>query len=209
MKYKSKIILISGISLIIAILSVSSIFYSLYYDQINNLQMENNVLQNQFDELKVDYDYLEEQHNDLQSLTNNIDDLTYKLQQFELNKIKTDKQMSVVNTSITILEKDKNLLVILRYDAPRERAEAYDYWQNIKTKSVAVDPSLGPKVDKIISNLEPLFDWYDDQPPPSSEAEVVLQWIFSYPSEYDNSVTEYNKSLYFIIINHIRELQEM
>ena len=113
--------------------------------------MENNVLQNQFDELKADYDYLEEQHNDLQSLTNNIDDLTYKLQQFELNKIKTDKQMSVVNTSITILEKDKNLLVILRYDATRERAEAYDYWQNIKTKSVAVDPSLGPKVDKIIS----------------------------------------------------------
>ena len=74
MKYKSKIILISGISFIIAILSVSSIFYSLYYEQINTLEMENNVLQNQFDELKVDYDYLEEQHNDLQSLTNNIDD---------------------------------------------------------------------------------------------------------------------------------------
>ncbi len=209
MKYKSKIILISGISLIIVILSVSSIFYILYYEQINNLQMENNVLQNQFDELKKDYDYLEEQHNDLQSLTNNIDDLTYNLQQLELNKIKTDKQISVVNTSLTILEKDKTLLVILRYDAPRDRAEAYQHWQNVKTKSVAVDPSLGPKVDKIISTLEPLFDWYDDQPPSDSEAEVVLRWIFSYPYEYDDSVTEYNKSLYFIIINHIRELQEM
>ena len=44
MKYKSKIILISGISFIIAILSVSSIFYSLYYEQINTLEMENNVL---------------------------------------------------------------------------------------------------------------------------------------------------------------------
>ena len=105
MKYKSKIILISGISFIIAILSVSSIFYSIYYEQINNLQLENNILQKQFDELRDDYNYLEEQHNDLQSLTNNIDDLTYKLQQLELNKIKTDKQLSVVNTSLTILEK--------------------------------------------------------------------------------------------------------
>jgi len=209
MKYKSTIILISGISFIIAILSVSSIFYSIYYEQINNLQLENNILQKQFDELRDDYNYLEEQHNDLQSLTNNIDDLTYKLQQLELNKIKTDKQLSVVNTSLTILEKDKNLLVILRYDAPKERVEAYEYWQNVKTKSVAVDHSLGPNVDKIISTLDSLFDWYDAQPSSDSEAEVVLQWIFSYPSEYDDAVTEYNKSLYFIIINHIRELQEM
>ena len=127
----------------------------------------------------------------------------------ETAKAIIDQKFKSIEKALINLENDKNLLVILREDPPTDREEARSHWQRVRNASIETDSSLGHSVDKVLANLDTYFDWADRQPQPNSNAEEILLWYFSFPSDYTDAMRTYETEFYFIIITHVRQASDI
>ncbi len=128
--------------------------------KISSLNNELNVLENQLQDNKI-------------QLSDSI--LRAEISESELSKL--NSRLDYITVTIEKFENDKLLLVELRKKIPSSRNEAHDHWGRVKDIAVISDPTLGPKIDKVISMIDAYYDWLDDQPGVNSTDTEFFNWI--------------------------------
>ena len=128
--------------------------------KISSLNNELNVLENQLQDNKI-------------QLSDSI--LRSEISESELSKL--NSRLDSITTTIEKFENDKLLLVELRKEIPSSRNEAHNHWDRVKGIAVVSDPTLGPKIDKVISMIDAYYDWLEDQPGVNSTDAEFFNWI--------------------------------
>lgn len=103
--------------------------------------------------------------------------------------------------AITPLADDRLLLVELRKDTPDTLEEAEEYWERVKELAVAADPTLGTKVDRVITFLPTYFEWVDGEYDDTCEA---LQAFFDTGAvEFGTLSGDLQSDVFLLLINRI------
>ena len=102
---------------------------------------------------------------------------------------------------ISPLASDRLLLVELRKNTPDNLEEAQEYWERVKELAIAADPTLGAKVDRVISFLPTYFDWSDGEYDGTCEA---LQAFFDTGAvEFGTLSGDLQSDVMLLLINRI------
>ena len=116
-------------------------------------------------------------------------------------------KIDVATSTLTILDKDRLIIIEVRKDVPASRSEALAYWERVRGLAAQSDPSLVVLVDTILSRIDPYFDWVEASPGPGATVEEILDWIFSYGSSgaanYDRAVQRFRNEALLTVITHI------
>ena len=127
------------------------------------------------------------QINRLNTDVSNLQD-NFELQKLELDTILREKDLSdaevtrindkLVSIKSVILrfDNDKLLLVEIRKEIPQTRNEAQQHWKNVKTIALQTDSSLGPAIDKVITKIDPYYDWIAKLDNVTTDEEYI-NWI--------------------------------
>ena len=117
--------------------------------------------------------------------------------------------LTQVKRMVSKLDNDRLLLIELRKDLPETRAEAKDYWSNVKRLAVKSDPALGPSVDKIIVQIDAYFDWIEAMPGGDATSEEILIWLideyyYLYAAyRYSDAIEAFQKEAHLVVVTHI------
>ena len=142
--------------------------------QINSNEIENEALSKKVSSLNTEITILET------ALQDNKVQLNVAIQEAELSEDELSKmntRLTSITQTIEKFENDKLLLVELRKEIPSSRAEAHNHWERVKDIAVVSDPTLGPKIDKVISMVDAYYDWLDQQPGVNSTDTDFFNWI--------------------------------
>ena len=99
------------------------------------------------------------------------------------------------------LEAHRLLLVEIRKTTPDARKAATDYWQGLKRLAVEVDPSLGPKADRVIRLIPVYFDWVEEAFATSCESVDAL--VNTGAIDFGTLVTDFEKDVLLTLINRM------
>ena len=155
------------------------------------------------------------QINRLNTDVSNLQD-NFELQKLELDTILREKDLSdaevtrindkLVSIKSVILrfDNDKLLLVEIRKEIPQTRNEAQQHWKNVKTIALQTDSSLGPAIDKVITKIDPYYDWIAKLDNVTNDEEYI-NWIIegqlSGAYTYNEEIVEFrNDALLAVII---------
>lgn len=155
------------------------------------------------------------QINRLNTDVSNLQD-NFELQKLELDTILREKDLSdaevtrindkLVSIKSVILrfDNDKLLLVEIRKEIPQTRNEAQQHWKNVKTIALQTDSSLGPAIDKVITKIDPYYDWIAKLDNVTTDEEYI-NWIIegqlSGAYTYNEEIVEFrNDALLAVII---------
>lgn len=117
--------------------------------------------------------------------------------------------LTQVKKIVSKLDNDRLLLIELRKDLPETRAEAKEYWSNVKRLAVNADPALGPSVDKIIVQIDAYFDWIDAMPGGDATSEEILIWLldeyyYVYSAyRYSDAIEAFQEGALLVVVTHI------
>ena len=142
--------------------------------QINSNEIENEALSKKVSSLNTEITILET------ALQDNKVQLNVAIQEAELSEDELSKmntRLTSITQTIEKFENDKLLLVELRKEIPSSRAEAHNHWERVKDIAVVSDPTLGPKIDKVISMIDAYYDWLDQQPGANYTDTDFFNWI--------------------------------
>jgi vacuolar-type H+-ATPase subunit I/STV1 len=115
----------------------------------------------------------------------------------------TEKKSQTLVKALNPLEADRLLLVEMRKDAPDNRKAATEYWENVKRLAVQSDPSLGPKVDRVLRLLPAYFDYIDAAGKATSCEQIFSAYTTSGVIDYFNVESDFRRDLFLILINRI------
>ena len=142
--------------------------------QITSNELENEVLSKKVSSLNAEITILET------ALQDNKVQLSTAIQEAEISEDELSKmntRLDSITKTIEKFENDKLLLVELRKEIPASRFEAHSHWERVKDIAVVSDPTLGPKIDKVISMIDAYYDWLDQQPGANSTDTDFFNWI--------------------------------
>ena len=138
-----------------------------YEKDQNELSQEISVLNNQLEQIEVELEIKQ-------------DELGLTVQNAQLSEQELDKanlRLESIKSTIIKFENDKLLLVELRKEVPTTRLQAQEHWQNVKVIAIQSDPNLGTKIDRVISMINPYYDWLENQPGVNSTEAEFFNWI--------------------------------
>ena len=95
---------------------------------------------------------------------------------YDIEYIFNDKPINRTKTKPKVEEKSY-LLVELRKEVPTTRLQAQEHWQNVKVIAIQSDPNLGTKIDRVISMINPYYDWLENQPGVNATEAEFFNWI--------------------------------
>ncbi|MCL7383305.1 MAG: hypothetical protein LZ167_07775 [Thaumarchaeota archaeon] len=124
----------------------------------------------------------------------------------ELSEIKNN--LKKLTLAIDKLRQDRELLVILKSEPPRNRTEAKIYWNDTRAGLYRINPNLIPTVDTIIYYLDYYFDWVESFPRDANQ-ERVCNWIFSYTTEareYESAISKLRDEIYLTVLTDLGEV---
>ncbi len=159
----------------------------------NELENQKNMYQNISNDLSGIKLQLNEEKDQVNSLTENANQSAISLKQFS-----TIQGMSLP------LNQDRLLLIELRKDLPDTRDSANLYLTQLKELGVESDPSLGPKVDRIIRLLPTYFDWYEQEYP--SLGEAMEAYVNSGAVDFDTAYRDFEKDALHVVIKRLDAL---
>ena len=155
-------------------LSQSQTVVNTLQSQINSNKLENAALSEKVSLLNSEITVLEN------TLEDNKVQLSVAIQDAEMSEAEISKlntRLNSITKTIEKFENDKLLLVELRKEIPSSRSEAYNHWERVKDIAIVSDPTLGPKIDKVISMIDAYYDWLDQQPGVNSTDTDFFNWI--------------------------------
>lgn len=110
-------------------------------------------------------------------------------------------QIEELQGAILPLASDRLLLVELRKNTPDNLEEAQKYWERVKELAIEADPTLGAKVDRVISFLPTYFDWFDGEYNDTCES---LQAFFDTGAvEFGTLSGDLQSDVFLLLINRI------
>jgi len=167
-------------------------------------------------ELKEALQKLQSTMGELSTTQANLKSTKEELSTTQANLKFTSDQVKSLNGTLTQvkrivskLDNDRLLLIELRKDLPETRAEAKDYWSNVKRLAVKSDPALGPSVDKIIVQIDAYFDWIEAMPGGDATSEEILIWLideyfYVYAAyRYSDAIEAFQKEALLVVVTHI------
>ena len=158
-----------------------------FNSQINRLNTDISSLQDNFESQKLELDTILREKD---------------LSDAEVTRI-NDKLVSIKSV-ILRFDNDKLLLVEIRKEIPQTRNEAQQHWKNVKTIALQTDSSLGPAIDKVITKIDPYYDWIAKLDNVTNDEEYI-NWIIegqlSGAYTYSDEIVEFrNDALLAVII---------
>ena len=158
-----------------------------FNSQINRLNTDVSNLQDNFESQKLELDTILREKD---------------LSDAEVTRI-NDKLVSIKSV-ILRFDNDKLLLVEIRKEIPQTRNEAQQHWKNVKTIALQTDSSLGPAIDKVITKIDPYYDWIAKLDNVTNDEEYI-NWIIegqlSGAYTYNEEIVEFrNDALLAVII---------
>ena len=158
-----------------------------FNSQINRLNTDVSNLQDNFESQKLELDTILREKD---------------LSDAEVTRI-NDKLVSIKSV-ILRFDNDKLLLVEIRKEVPQTRNEAQQHWNNVKTIALQTDSSLGPAIDKVITKIDPYYDWIDKLENVTNDEEYI-NWIIegqlSGAYTYNEEIVQFrNDALLAVII---------
>tara|TARA_B100001179_G_C18566074_1_gene392832 strand:+ start:594 stop:1427 length:834 start_codon:yes stop_codon:yes gene_type:complete len=158
-----------------------------FNSQINRLNTDISSLQDNFESQKLELDTILREKD---------------LSDAEVTRI-NDKLVSIKSV-ILRFDNDKLLLVEIRKEIPQTRDEAQQHWKNVKTIALQTDSSLGPAIDKVITKIDPYYDWIAKLDNVTNDEEYI-NWIIegqlSGAYTYSDEIVEFrNDALLAVII---------
>ena len=110
-------------------------------------------------------------------------------------------EVMALKEEVAPLEAHRLLLVEIRKSTPDARKAATDYWQGLKRLAVEVDPSLGPKADRVIRLIPTYFDWVEEAFATSCDSVDAL--INTGAIDFGTLVTDFEKDVLLTLINRM------
>lgn len=129
--------------------------------------------------------------NELENLRRSNSDLSKRLGDVEARMQRVESQVKTVSQAIPILNQLRGVHAL----GP-DRNATINYWLDIKGLVASFEPALTPSVDRVINNVNGLFDYYDwigRYPGENASAEAIAQWLFSLPPSYEQYVNAVNQ----------------
>ena len=115
-------------------------------------------------------------------------------------------QVDSLEEAVSPLDTDRLLLVELRKDFPDDREAATEYWESVKKLSVQSDPSLGPKVDRVLRLLPTYFDYIEAAREATSCEDVFSSYFSTGVIDFFNVERDYRRDVFLVLINRIDAL---
>ncbi|MEM0481859.1 MAG: hypothetical protein QXM16_03095 [Nitrososphaerota archaeon] len=128
---------------------------------------------------------------ELENLRRSNADFSRRLSEVEARMLRVETQVRTVSQAIPIL----NQLRGVERLGP-DRNATINYWLDIKGLVASFEPALTPSVDRVINNVNGLFDYYDwieRYPGENASAEVIVEWLLSLPPSYQQYVNAVNQ----------------
>ncbi|MCS7145557.1 MAG: hypothetical protein RMJ28_03535 [Nitrososphaerota archaeon] len=128
---------------------------------------------------------------ELESLRRSSAELSRRMSEIESRMQRVETQVNVVSRSIPIL----NQLRGVNRLGP-DRNATLNYWLDVKGLVASFDPALTPSVDRVINNLEGLFDyfeWVESYPGEGASADSIVRWIQALPPSYQQYTDAVNQ----------------
>ena len=110
-------------------------------------------------------------------------------------------EVMALKEEVAPLEAHRLLLVEVRKTTPDTRKAALEYWQGLKRLAVEVDPSLGPKADRVLRLLPVYFDWIEQSF--TSSCDSVDALINTGAVDFGTVVTDFEKDVLLTLINQM------
>ena len=110
-------------------------------------------------------------------------------------------EVTALKEEVAPLEAHRLLLVEIRKDTPDTRKAATEYWQGIKRLAVEVDPSLGPKADRVLRLVPVYFDWIEESFTTSCDSIDAL--VNTGAIDFGTVVTDFEKDVLLTLINRM------
>jgi hypothetical protein len=112
-----------------------------------------------------------------------------------------EAEVTALKEAVGPLEALRLLLVEVRKSTPESRKAAEDYWQGMKRLAVEVDPSLGPKADRVLRLIPVYFDWIEQSFTTSCESVDAL--VNTGAIDFGTVVTDFQKDVLLTLINRM------
>ena len=112
-----------------------------------------------------------------------------------------EARVTALQEEVAPLEAHRLLLVEVRKTTPDTRKAAMEYWQEMKRLAVQVDPSLGPKADRVIRLIPVYFDWIEQTFTTSCDSVSAL--INTGAVDFGTLVTDFEKDVLLTLINRM------
>jgi septation ring formation regulator EzrA len=128
---------------------------------------------------------------ELENLRRSNSDLSRRLSSVEARMQRVETQVRTVSQAIPILNQLRGVEAL----GP-DRNATMNYWLDIKGLVASFEPALTPSVDRVINNVNGLFDYYDwieRYPGENASAEEIVQWLLSLPPSYQQYVEAVNQ----------------
>lgn len=178
-------------------------------EELNRLRSSAQALKSSNVELRAKLEEVEKQVDELLSKLrereSELEELSAELEASEAEAEKLMERLEAVREAVKVLEKDKELLLIISSDVPGAREDAERFWNDTREFVRRSYPNLLPTIDKILYYLDYYFDWLEARPQ-TEEKDLICDWIFSYTVEadqYGRAIDEFRSEAYQIIISHI------
>ena len=112
-----------------------------------------------------------------------------------------EAEVMALKEEVAPLEAHRLLLVEIRKSTPDARNAAMDYWQGLKDLAVEVDPSLGPKADRVLRLLPVYFDWVEEAFATSCDS--IESLVNTGAIDFGTLVTDFEKDVLLALINRM------
>ena len=112
-----------------------------------------------------------------------------------------EAEVMALKEEVAPLEAHRLLLVEIRKSTPDARRAATAYWQGLKRLAVEVDPSLGPKADRVLRLLPVYFDWIEESFATSCDSVDAL--INTGAVDFGTVATDFEKDVLLTLINRM------
>ncbi len=194
--------------------------------ELEKLRLENEALRAELAQVKSRLTSITLENDDLRasisSLERRVEELLSSLEEKEnevsslLSRISEEEErassllqtLEKIRDSVSILEKDRELLVVLSESIPTTREDAERFWNDTRKLVERIEPNLVPTVDKILFYLDYYFDWLESIPQ-TDDPQAFCDWIFSYTVEadqYNRAIQEFRSEAYNIVLSHVNQV---
>jgi len=165
--------------------------------RVDDAQGEAGDLRTLSNRLKSEIKRLEQTGALVSSLQTRVQTLTDQVRALESTG-DSDKQLREIADRLAV---DRLLIAELRKSAPQERDEARVYWADIKRLAVESAASLGSKVNKVTTALNPYFDWAERDF--ASSQESTITYVLTGANSYEAYVEEFWSAFLLVVIDRI------
>lgn len=154
------------------------------------LEQQRNAAERVQTELENVRDGVAEKDTNIAQLTEDVDSLSA-----------LQDRVTALKEEVAPLEAHRLLLVEIRKSTPDARNAATEYWQDVKRLAVQVDPSLGPKADRVIRLIPVYFDWIEQSFTTSCDSIDAL--INTGAVDFGTVATDFEKDVLLSLINRM------